>query len=280
MRLVQRLSLQYIRTKFKLLSSISKRKAAEQAFKLFCSPQSRTKSKLSPFFENAEKIEFSFQEEKVRGWRWNHPSQKKALILHGFESSVVNFEKYIEGLIQKGYEVCAVDGPAHGYSTGKTLTLIQYKELVHYLYKNYGPFDSFIAHSFGGLTLSLVLEEIPHDSSKKVVMIAPASETKTALDNFFKFLQLDPSLRPEFETIIKEMGGQSHEWFSISRAAPQIKAQVLFLQDKNDLQTPYSDVVPIMKKNLPNFKFVISEGLGHSKIYREQKTVDTVMEFL
>ena len=111
-------------------------------------------------------------------------------------------------------------------------------------------------------------------------MIAPASETKTALDNFFKFLQLDPSLRPEFESIIKEMGGQSHEWFSIARAANQIKAQVLFLQDKNDLQTPYSDVETIMKKNLPNFRFVISEGLGHSKIYREPQTVNTVMEFL
>ena len=87
------------------------------------------------------------QGEKVRGWRWNHPAKKKALILHGFESSVVNFEKYIEGLIKKGYEVCAVDGPAHGYSTGKTLTLIQYKDLVHYMLRNYGPFDSFIAHS-------------------------------------------------------------------------------------------------------------------------------------
>jgi pimeloyl-ACP methyl ester carboxylesterase len=280
MRLVQRLALQYIRTKFKLLSSISKRKAAEQAFQLFCSPQSRTKSKLSPFFEGSEKIQFEFHGETVRGYRWNHPSKKKALILHGFESSVVNFEQYIEGLIKKGYEVCAFDGPAHGYSSGKTLTLIMYKDLVHYLYKNYGPFNAFIAHSFGGLTLSLVLEEIPHDSSMKVVMIAPATETKTALDNFFKFLQLDPMMRPEFESIIKEMGGKHYDWFSITRAASNINAQVLFLQDKDDLQTPYSDVLPLMKKNLPNFRFVISEGLGHSKIYREKKTLNTVMEFL
>ena len=38
MKLAQRLAIGYIRTKFKLLSSISKKKAAAQAFELFCTP--------------------------------------------------------------------------------------------------------------------------------------------------------------------------------------------------------------------------------------------------
>ena len=84
-------------------------------------------------------------------------------------------------------------------------------------------------------------------------MLLPVKQ-KQLLIIFFKFLQLDPSLRPEFESIIKEMGGKSHEWFSISRAASQIRAQVLFLQDKEDLQTPYSDVEPIMKKKSSQFQ--------------------------
>src|SRR5215212_3334110 len=104
MRLFQRLALKYVRTKFRLLSSISKRKAAEKAFELFCTPQHRTKKKLSPLFEKAEKLEFPFEGATVRGYRWNHSSPKKALILHGFESSVVNFEKYIDALTRKGYE--------------------------------------------------------------------------------------------------------------------------------------------------------------------------------
>src|SRR5690242_2566013 len=105
MGLSKRLVLKYARTKFKLLSSISKRKAAEKAFQLFCTPQLRTDKDLSPVFEASEKMIFLFEGNTVSGYRWNHPSQKKALILHGFESSVINFEKYIEPLIQKGYEV-------------------------------------------------------------------------------------------------------------------------------------------------------------------------------
>src|SRR6266542_157672 len=138
MALSKQLALKYVRTKFKLLSTLSKRKAAEKAFELFCTPQLRTKKNLPAIFEKSEKIEFSFEKNIVRGYQWNNPSQKRALILHGFESSVINFKNYVEPLIEKGYEVLAFDAPAHGRSSGKTITVITYKNLVHYIWNHYG----------------------------------------------------------------------------------------------------------------------------------------------
>jgi esterase/lipase len=280
MALKKRLALSYVRTKFKLLSSVSKRKAAEKAFELFCTPQLRTKKDLPPIFEKSEKIEFSFEENIIRGYRWNHPSQKKALILHGFESSVTNFEKYVEPLITKGYEVLAFDAPAHGRSTGKTINAVTYKKLVQHIWSNYGSIDSFITHSFGGLALCLALEEIPYPDSTKIVLIAPAAETKTAIDHFFRLLKLDKGVRKEFDNIITEIGGRPPEWYSVSRAAASIKGQVLFLQDKDDYMTPLSDVKPIMDKNYPNFHFIISKGLGHRRVYRDEQSLKKIMEFL
>ena len=110
--------------------------------------------------------------------------------------------------------------------------------------------------------------------------MAPATETNTAADNFFKFLKLDKEVRREFDTLITEMGGHPPEWYSVARAASNIKAQVLFLQDRNDEMTPLSDVKPIMDKNYPNFHFIISEGLGHRRIYRDNKSVKAVIDFL
>lgn len=281
MRLAQRLVLKYVRTKFKLLSAISKRRAAEKAFELFCTPQYRNKKKLPSVFQQAEKVEFLFEKNKIRGYRWPSPGgNKKALILHGFESSVINFDRYVKPLVRKGYEVLAFDAPAHGRSTGKKVTVITYKNLVRHVWDRFGPIDAFIAHSFGGLTLSLMLEETPHSSQTKVVLIAPAAETRTAIDNFFKFLQLENGVRQEFDDLIEEMGGRSPEWYSISRVAPMLKAQVLFLQDMDDHMTPLSDVKPIMDSNYPNFHFVISEGLGHRRIYRDNQTFKQIMEFL
>ena len=141
MALKKQLVLKYVRTKFKILSSLSKKKAAEKAFEIFCTPQTRTDKDLPAVFEKSEKIEFSFKGNIVRGYRWNHPAQKKLLILHGFESSVINFDKYIEPLVKKGYEVLAFDAPAHGRSSGKTINAVVYKEFVQYICKNFGPVD-------------------------------------------------------------------------------------------------------------------------------------------
>lgn len=281
MQLGQRLVLKYIRTKFRILSSISKRKAAEKAFALFCTPQHRNKKKLPPVFEKAEKLQFSFAGQTVRGYRWTPPgANKKALIVHGFESSVINFDRYVNPLMQKGYDVLAFDAPAHGRSSGKTITAVIYKDLMVHIYQQYGPINSFISHSFGGLCLSLALESLPHNEDHKLVLVAPAVETTTAIDNFFRLLELDKEVRKEFDKLILELGGRLPEWYSLARAAENIKAQVLFLQDKDDHMTPISDVEPIMKKNYANFRFIITEGLGHRRIYRDHKISRSVLEFL
>jgi pimeloyl-ACP methyl ester carboxylesterase len=121
----QRLALMYIRTKFKLLSAISKKKAAEQAFKLFCTPPTKDIKELPPVFRDAEEIRFRFDRYDITGFRWNKDGRRKVLIIHGFESTAVNFERYVQPLIHKGYEVLAFDAPAHGRSSGKEITAIR-----------------------------------------------------------------------------------------------------------------------------------------------------------
>lgn len=279
MRLAQRLALRYIRTKFKIYSGISKRLAARRAFKLFCTPQYRNRKKLPPVFEKAEKLQFTFEGEQVRGYRWNHPSEKKLQILHGFESSVINFDRYVRPLVKKGYEVIAFDAPAHGRSTGKRINVLIYKNMVKKVWELYGPVQNYIAHSLGGLALSLALEETEHDEWHKAVLIAPATETTTAVNSYFRFLKLDNSIRGEFDKMIEELSGKPTEWYSITRAAQNIRAQVLFLQDRNDDMTPFHDMEPLINKNYPNFRFIISEGLGHRRIYRDNKSSKAILEF-
>jgi pimeloyl-ACP methyl ester carboxylesterase len=280
MKLSQRLALRYIRTKFKLLSTISKKKAAEKAFELFCTPQSRNKKKLPAIFETAEKLHFELEGVTIRGWRFNHPAERKALIIHGYESSVINFDRYVKLLIKKGYEVLAFDAPAHGRSGGKQINAPLYKEMIKQIHKLYGPVQSYMAHSFGGLAVCLALEEISHTKDYRVALVAPAAETTTAIDSFFKFLQLDPAIRPEFERLIIKKGGVSSDWFSINRALKHIRARVLWFQDEEDDITPISDVLKVKEQNYHNVEFVFTKGLGHRRIYRDNKVVKSIVEFL
>ncbi|MDQ3277331.1 MAG: alpha/beta hydrolase [Bacteroidota bacterium] len=280
MSLAKRLAVRYIRTKLTLLSKLSKRKAAEEAFEIFTTPPTRVNKDLPVIFKKADSLSFQFQGLKIQGFRWNYPQDKKVLILHGFESSVVNFDKYIPPLLKKGYEVLAFDAPAHGRSAGKIINAVDYKNFIQHILKVYGPITNFITHSFGGLALSLTLEEVPHDETWKAVFIAPATESIRAMNNFFYIVKLDNEVRREFQQLVEEANGKPISWYSVARASANIKAQVLFLQDKKDGQTPFADVEPIMQKNYPNFRFVISEGLGHRRIYKDAATIKEVMDFL
>lgn len=280
MRISQKLVLQLIRTKFTLLSLVSKKKAARQAFTLFCTPQHRNKKELPKIFNEAEKLQFDWQRHHIQGYRWNKGGNKKVLILHGFESSVVNFDRYIRPLLRKGYEVLAFDAPAHGRSTGNQINVRIYKEFILHLLQAYGPVQSFMGHSLGGLAITLALEVTPHTSETRVALIAPATETSTAIKSYFQFLQLDEGIGAEFEKLIQKIGGHPSAWYSVSRALPHLQATILWAHDEDDPMTPFSDVKPVMEQNFPNVTFRITKGLGHRRIYRDNNTSKAIIEFL
>src|SRR6476661_9552945 len=126
MKVAQKIAINYIRAKLNVLAVFSKKKAAKKAFDIFCTPYKKTKKKAPPIFEKAEKLSFVLDKMVVRGFRWNQGANRKILICHGFESTCINFDRYISGLIKNGIEVIAFDAPAHGKSEGKQINLPMY----------------------------------------------------------------------------------------------------------------------------------------------------------
>jgi pimeloyl-ACP methyl ester carboxylesterase len=281
MKLTQKIAVACLRNKFRLLTLVSKKKTAEKAFELFCTPQRRTKKQTPKSFEDAEKLTLILNNIPVRGYRWNHPAKPKALILHGFESSVINFDCFVHPLIKKGYEVLAFDAPAHGSSGGERINAPLYRDMILAIHEKYGPVESFLAHSFGGLALSLALETMDHNQNYKAVMIAPATETTTAIQQFFHLLQItNKEVKAEFEKQITVAGGHPSSWYSIKRAFKNIKAFFLWIHDEDDTITPIKDIRQLMDENRPTIRFVITKGLGHRRIYQDKDVIKTILDFL
>ena len=280
MKSSEKLILHYLRTKFKVLSGISQKKAAKEAFKLFSTPLIRSAKQFSSIFNEAELINLNLNNSLLKGYRWNSPSQKKILLLHGFSSSAKNFHHFVTGLIQKGYEVLAFDAPAHGLSGGATVNAVDYADMIKKIYELYGPVKNFIAHSFGGLAVCLALEEIKHDEDTRVALIAPATETTSAVDHAFKLLQIRSSgVKKEFNDIIYSIHGKPTEWYSIKRALKHIHAKIIWVHDRDDDTTPFSDVENVINEKFENIEFEITTGLGHSRIYRDPEIVGLVIDF-
>lgn len=279
-KLGQQIAIEYYRTKFKILSAISTRKAAEKALELFTTPQFRYKKRLPDIFKEAEKLQFKHYGDTVTGYRWNRGGYKKVLIVHGFNSSVAKFDRYIKPLMKKGYEVLAFDAPAHGFSTGKTLNAVVFKEMITFINKEYGPVTSFMGHSFGCLAICLALEEIAHKKDYRVVLIAPATESKTAIDLFFSFMKLNEDVRKEFDDYIFQLRNKPTDWYSVSRAVKNIKAKILWCHDEEDGLTPWADAKKVMDERHANIEFIVTKGFGHRRIYRENEVAKAIVDFL
>lgn len=272
--------MKYISARLNILSLISKEKAAEEAIKMFSTPRLKKKKLNPPIFESGIKHSLVFNGKKIKGYQWNPEGQKKVLILHGFESSSVNFHRYVEEFLLKGMQVVAFDAPAHGKSEGKTIILPEYVSMIELVQEKFGPFQRFMTHSFGGLALVHFLEKNPHQPTDKIALIAPATETTTAIHQYFTMLNLKEDIKPVFFKVIEQKTGKKAEYFSINRAIQQVQAKVKWYHDKQDYITPVSDIRPSIEKKLPNVEFRISSGLGHNRIYRDEETVRDVINFL
>lgn len=281
MKLTQRIAIGYFKTKLKTMALVSPRKAAESAFKLFCTPRSGNKKhKVPAIFNSAETLSFSLEGIQIYGWRWktNLPASKKVLLVHGFDSYSYKFEKYVALLLSHNFEVLTFDAPAHGMSKGKTIDVQIYRDLIWKIEKLYGPLYGIVAHSLGGIAASLAAEKM--NNLKKLVLIAPATETERAVNNFLKLIHLNKSFKQEFIAVIEEKAKQPLSYFSVSRAIRNIEANTLWLHDTGDRVCPYEDVKPVQEMILPHVSFYITKGLGHSKIYKDNKAANQVISFM
>jgi pimeloyl-ACP methyl ester carboxylesterase len=282
MKISQKLALRYTRAQINILSLASPRKAAIKAFRLFCTPQQRVTKKGSAFFEKGETLSFRHAGHTVRGHRWLPEGfpRRKVLVAHGFESASVNFDLYIQALVEKGYEVVAFDAPAHGASGGSRILLTDYVSILRNIEQNYGPFHSFLGHSLGGLALGLFLESNPHNRVIKLALIAPAAETTVAVEMFARQLELSPELVREMDNYVQETSGHHFDWYSLRRALNQNNASILYLQDEGDRIVPIEQAMLIKDDAHSNIKFVFTQGLGHRKIYKDADVKSRIIAFL
>lgn len=280
----ERLYLKYLRTKFKTLAILSPQKAAEIAFDLFCTPYPKYKKTKAPaIFHQAQKISVKLNDgTEIKGFEWlpNQANGKTVLIAHGYASFFYKFEQYIQPLLKEGFRVIGFDAPGHGRSQGKYINVLIYRDAIHAIMNAFGPIDHFIGHSLGGLTLSLVAETIDAPETHKFVLIAPATKTLTTFEGFFSLMRFSPELKKAFYALVESMSGKHISYFEADRAITNFKGKVLWAHDRNDPVCPFKDLENFKNSSPENTKFLITNELGHNKIYKTPSVIDEIVSFL
>lgn len=277
---VQNIIIKMLRTRLQLLTAISRKKAGNAAFQIFCTPFFR-KAYKKTIIGKAQHLSFRMGPLQTVGHCWNKGAARKLLLVHGFRSSSANFLHFVDPLVKKGYEVVAFDAPAHGLSEGKQLNAIEYQNFISDIHRQFGGFDAFITHSLGGLAVSMHLAALPENAHIKTVLIAPAANSRQLTELFFKEMRIkDPQVQQQFYKNVHRLSGKDIDWFSVARCMPAIRGPVFWLHDENDTVTPVKDALDIQKSEPANFSFLFTSGLGHRRIYRDPEVVAAIIRYL
>ena len=287
----ERIYLQYLRTKFKTLCMVSPPVAGKLDFDLFCTPYPKYKKRKAPaIFNQGKPLYITLKGDgisekgniRIHGFEWKplKPNGQTVLIAHGYASYFYKFDQYIQPLLKKGFRVIGFDAPGHGHSEGKHINIVIYKHAIENIIKELGPIDHFIGHSLGAITLAMIAENIENPNKHKFVLIAPATKTTTTFERYFNMMHLSPAIRTAFNELVEKRSGMPITYFEADRAIENFAGDLLWVHDRDDLVCPFEDLVEFQKKAPKNIKFLITNGLGHNKLYKTPEIIDKIVAFL
>ncbi len=204
-------------------------------------------------------------------------SKKKVLLLHGWSGRGTQMHHIADKMLENKMMVIAFDAPAHGLSSGKSTNMLEYIETIKFIKKKYGPFEAAIGHSWGGMTL---LNFAARDSElKKIVIIGADDKIPEVIKSFVKKFELKPILVKKIIKYYNKKIKFDINNFSSSEAAKKIKIPTFVIHDSQDKFVPVSSAY-IIRQNLQDGLLLITNGLGHHKVFKDKTVIQKIIDFI
>lgn len=261
-------------TKNKIMGRLFPQKAAEAARDLFLTPR---KYPIKNWEQNKEiQGERLTLSNGLSAIRWGE-ADKKVLLVHGWESRATQMAGYVEDIVSEGFQVIAIDGPAHGHSSGRQANPLMFAKAVIQADQELGPFDVIIGHSMGGSAVAIALSE--GVKSEKVVLISSPSSIESVLKRFAQFIGLPAKSTQLFLQLVGENVGRSADALDIAKLIKSTSSKGLIIHDRDDIEIPYADSKTI-EQNWKGAKLISTQGYGHRSILRQKDVWASIMGFV
>ena len=246
-----------------ILSFIIPKKAAQLAYALFSEPREGrlSKNNLPKILQEAQSETLQLKENSIHTYTWKG-NDTVILLVHGWESNSSRWENLLPYLKESGSTIVAIDGPAHGLSSGKEFNIPQYAAFIHVAVEKFKP-QYLIGHSIGGKTCLYYQSTYQNDALKKMVILGSPSDFNIILNNYIKLLSLNTKISKSLENHYLDNFQLSLEQFSGKQFAAKLKTKGLIAHDIEDSIVLFQEG----KKIASTWKdaiFIETKGLGHS----------------
>ena len=204
-------------------------------------------------------------------------SDKKVLLAHGWSGRRTQLFMIANKLLEKGFMVVSFDAPAHGKSSGRTTNMIEYIKTITAINKEFGPFESAIGHSFGGM--AIVNTNANKEMFKTIVTIGAGDKIEDIISNFIRDLGLKRIISKKLIQNLQKKWQINISNFALHKMVKKNKTPTLVVHDEKDNDVDVSCAYNI-KENLINGSILISNGLGHTRILRDQNIINKTINFI
>ena len=262
---------------FNLLSFIHPKKLKKNGFLLFCNPFARkVKPHQLEFLQKGISEVFDLEGYTIQTYKWGSGS-KKILLVHGWSSHSFRWKNYIEHLVKNDFTVYALDAPAHGLSSGKSIHVVLYAKVINAFLELNSEITSIVSHSIGGFATTYFLDQYKEHTIEKVVIMGAPGEASDFFDFYKQTLGLTAkSLNLIIEEFYTQLG-KVPSYFSSARFAENITIPALIVHDKQDMATNYNYSIRL-NKHWKNSELILTEGLGHD--LKSKELVKQVTDFI
>ena len=259
-----------------VLSYVSADYAANKALHLFSTPRKGLiNDKHQEFLNPAIKETLYYDDLPIATYHWKGDKQT-ILLVHGWESNSARWKKKIIHFINEGFNVVALDAPAHGASGSKVFNALLYSEFINVVVKKHNP-DILIGHSVGGMASVFFQQKYQNKNINKIVLLGAPSEFKDVLKRYVEMLGYNKKIENQLKTVIFDRFGAHPEHFSTAKFVKDISTKGLIIHDTKDPIIPYTDAEQI-KKNHTNASLISTTGLGHS--LNDKSVTKNILDFI
>ncbi|MCB0398657.1 MAG: alpha/beta hydrolase [Winogradskyella sp.] len=257
-------------------SLISSKYASKKALHLFASPRKgRYTEKQRTIVDSAFFEELSYEGQNIATYRWNGKG-KTILLAHGWESNASRWSYILNDLKAQGFNIIALDAPAHGRSGGKQFNALLYSECINVVAKKH-QVEAIIGHSVGGMATVFFMHKYQLPSVKKLVLLGAPAHFTGVFSRYKSMMGYNKRISNGLDTIVFERFGKPVDYFSAANFTKTIEADGLIIHDKKDKIIPFEDAL-LFANRYQNSKLIETEGFGHG--LKDTSLTPKIIEFI
>ena len=270
--------LRVIHWTFPKLEKMAPNLAGKWAWKLFFTPfRFPVPKKEQEIANSANKFTFESEGYTIQGYEWGS-GDKTIFLLHGWSGRATQWMKFIKPLNDRGYKVIAIDGPAHGNSTGKMTDIMRYQRILQQTVAMYPEVDTMITHSFGGAATMFGIQNGLKLS--RLVNIGTPTDGDYIITDFLRRINATEISGVRFKQRVIKNFGNPFDYYSVKETIKSAKdTDILMIHDRSDKEVPVKHSIDVHEAN-PSTQLVITEGLGHMRILKDESVIERAIEFI